>query len=154
MDATCPNMELMLITDPEPCRRIGSDASWLSAKTDSRLTRRTSWKLCSSACRSGPPDDDAGVVDADVDSAEAVERGPDELAAVGLDRHVAADRVDRGIRGGERLSRLEPARAGDDLGAGRCEHRREPGAEAARRARQDRDAPVERAGIASQRPQP
>ena len=51
-------MELMLITDPEPCRRIGSDDELAeSAKTDSRLTRRTSWKLCSSVCRSGPPDD-------------------------------------------------------------------------------------------------
>ena len=117
----------------------GSATACETAKSASRLTRRTERKPSRVAWRSGPPDEMPGVVDADVDAAEPLERRP---------RRAAPDRPRRsrrsasgwiaGVARGELLEPLDPARGGDDLGARLGEHGREAGAEPARGAGDDR----------------
>ena len=87
----------------------------------------------------------ARVVDDDVDSAVALDRGSDELGRGAVDREVARHGVRVGQLRREGLEPLGPAGRDDDARAGRRQHAGEAVAEPAARAG-DRARPARRAG--------
>ena len=136
-----PNMELTLMTEPEPCARIGAATACDSAKSASRFTRRTARKPLERRLPLRAARGDAGVVHADVDPAEPLESAS-STSSRGPSSTVTSQRAaggSTGARRGERVEPLEPACRGDDLCARRGEHGREAGAEAARGSGHDGD---------------
>ena len=66
-----------------------------------------------------------GVIDADVDASEALERLIDESVTCRPPARLAAKRMDPAMRVGELLEALESAATGNDLRTGVGEHRRD-----------------------------
>ena len=96
-------------------------------------------KASSVACRSGPPDDAPALLTQTSTRPKRSSVVATSRATVVVVGDVAAERAAMLRPVGELLEPVEPARRGDDLGAGVGEHGREARAEPARGAGHDRD---------------